>query len=36
MRRTLAVALGVLILLFWVAVAALAQAPEIHSTHFHA
>ena len=34
MRRELTVALGVLVLLFWVAVAALAQPPEIHSKHF--
>ncbi len=34
MRRPLVIAIGVLVLLFWVAVAVLAQAPEIHSKRF--
>lgn len=34
MRRPFVLAVGVLVLLFWVAVTVLAQAPEIHSNHF--
>ncbi len=34
MRRQLVIVIGVIVLLFWVAVAALAQPPEIHSKQF--